>query len=80
MDYLHADMADDIRETGVTVAVKCDLPLPVTPSAAVPSPLFFGPGHVTMKTTVKYTTIFVVISFFVCLLFMPIATGLLGGV
>ena len=52
----------------------------VTPSAAVPSPLFFGPGHVTMKTTVKYTTIFVVISFFVCLLFMPIATGLLGGV
>ncbi len=35
----------------------------ITPSAAVPSPLFFGPGHVTMKGTIKYNLIFVIISF-----------------
>lgn len=35
----------------------------VTPSAAVPSPLFFGPGYVTMKNTLKYNMIFMVISF-----------------
>ncbi len=49
----------------------------VTPSAAVPSPFFFGPGHVTMKSTVKYTLAFAVISFFVCIAFMPIASALI---
>ena len=34
----------------------------VTPSAAVPSPLFFGPGYLTMKGTLKYNLIFIVIS------------------
>lgn len=49
----------------------------VTPSAAVPSPFFFGPGHVTMKSTVKYTLAFAVVSFVVCILFMPIASALI---
>lgn len=34
-----------------------------TPSASVPSPLFFGPGYVNMKSTIKYNLIFVAISF-----------------
>lgn len=47
----------------------------VTPSAAVPSPFFFGPGHVNIKDTCKYTIMFAVISFVVCIVFMPIATA-----
>ncbi|MCI8993796.1 MAG: hypothetical protein HFG80_13960 [Eubacterium sp.] len=49
----------------------------VTPSAAVPSPFFFGPGHITMKSTVKYTLAFAVISFVVCIVFMPIASAII---
>lgn len=49
----------------------------LTPSAAVPSPLFFGPGHVTMKATVKYNMIFIVASFVLLLLFMPLSSILL---
>ena len=50
----------------------------ITPSAAVPSPLFFGPGHLTMTGTIKWNLIFVVLSFFACLLMMPLATMFLG--
>ncbi len=50
----------------------------VTPSASVPSPFFFGPGHVTMRNTIRYNIPFAVIAFFVCLLFLPIAQGILG--
>ena len=47
----------------------------ITPSAAVPSPLFFGPGHLTMKATLKYNLIFVVACFVVsAFLGMPLAT------
>ena len=49
----------------------------VTPSAAVPSPLFFGPGHVTMKTTLKYNMFFAICSFAVSVLFVPIASALI---
>ena len=50
----------------------------ITPSAAVPSPLFFGPGHLTMTGTIKWNLIFVIISFFACLLMMPLGKMLLG--
>ena len=49
----------------------------ITPSAAVPSPFFFGPGHLTMKGTLKYNMFFIVLSFAVCLLFLPIASALI---
>ena len=38
-----------------------------TPSAAVPSPLFFGPGYVTMKATLKYNLLFVILGVVVLL-------------
>ena len=41
----------------------------LTPSAAVPSPLFFGPEHLTMKSTVKINLLFIVLSFVVLMLF-----------
>ena len=43
----------------------------ITPSAAVPSPLFFGPGHLTMKQTLKPNLIFMVITAVICALFGP---------
>ena len=47
-----------------------------TPSAAVPSPLFFGPGHITMKNTTKYNLLFVVGSFIVLVALLPIANAI----
>lgn len=41
-----------------------------TPSAAVPSPLFFGPEHITMKNSIKWNTLFMVLSFIVLVLFV----------
>lgn len=44
----------------------------VTPSAAVPSPFFFGPGHVTMKNSVWQDIAFVVLTFICCLATIPL--------
>ena len=49
----------------------------LTPSAAVPSPFFFGPGHVTMKNTLTHNLIFLVAAVFVSILFVPIATAMI---
>lgn len=44
----------------------------LTPSAAVPSPLFFGPGHVTMKNTLKWNLIWLPIIFVILVIIFPI--------
>ena len=41
----------------------------LTPSAAVPSPLFFGPEHLTMKSTIKINLLFIILSFVVLMAF-----------
>ena len=41
----------------------------LTPSAAVPSPFFFGPGHLTMKSTIKPNLIHLVLMFLVVIFF-----------
>ncbi|SHJ71128.1 SLC13 family permease [Parasporobacterium paucivorans] len=49
-----------------------------TPSAAVPSPLFFGPEHITMKNSLKWNTIFIVVSMIVIIVgVVPFANALL---
>lgn len=42
----------------------------LTPSACAPMPLIFGPGHVTMKNTIKVNLLFVVLSFIVIMAFV----------
>ena len=42
----------------------------LTPSACAPMPLIFGPGHVTMKNTLKVNLLFVVLSFVVIMCFI----------
>ena len=49
----------------------------LTPSAAVPSPLFFGPGHITMRNTYSHNLFFVICSFFVLLAFFPLTSVLI---
>lgn len=44
----------------------------LTPSAAVPSPLFFGPGHVTMKNTLKWNLILIPLTFVILVVLFPI--------
>jgi sodium-dependent dicarboxylate transporter 2/3/5 len=49
-----------------------------TPSAALTSPLFFGPGHITMQNSVKCNVIFVALSFVVLLAFLiPLASAII---
>ncbi len=42
----------------------------LTPSAAVPSPIFFGPGHLKMGDTWKWNILFIVASFVVLMVFV----------
>ena len=44
----------------------------LTPSAAVPSPLFFGPGHVTMKNTLKWNLIWIPLTFVILVILFPL--------
>ena len=50
----------------------------VTPAAAVPSPLFFGPEHINMKDTAKYAVIYLLLSFVALMvLIWPLANVLI---
>lgn len=54
---------------GILSSMAC-----LTPSACAPMPLVFGPGHVTMKDTLRPNLFFIVLSFIAILLFViPIA-------
>jgi sodium-dependent dicarboxylate transporter 2/3/5 len=49
-----------------------------TPSAALTSPMFFGPGHITMQNSIKCNVIFVVLSFVVLIAFLiPFASAII---
>lgn len=50
----------------------------LTPSASVPAPLFFGPGHITVRNTVKYCTIYIILTWLGCMfLIWPLASALI---
>lgn len=50
----------------------------VTPAAAVPSPLFFGPEHINMKNTAKYAVIYLLLTFVALMvLIWPLANVLI---
>lgn len=51
----------------------------LTPAACAPMPLIFGPGHVTMKNTLKINLVFIALSFVVILAFViPVVPKILG--
>ena len=51
-----------------------------TPSATLTSPLFFGPGHITMKNSIKCNVIFILLSFVVLLAFLiPFTSVVIRG-
>ena len=50
----------------------------LTPAAAVPSPLFFGPEHITMKNEAKYCAIFLALDFLMIMFILwPLANVLI---
>ena len=50
----------------------------LTPAAAVPSPLFFGPEHITMKNEANYCAIFLVLDFLIIMFVLwPLANVLI---
>lgn len=52
----------------------------LTPSACAPMPLVFGPGHVTMKNTIRANLMFILLSFVVMMAFIvPVAPMIIGG-
>lgn len=60
---------------GIASAMAC-----LTPSACAPMPLIFGPGHVTMKNTLKANLAFLVLSLVVMFAFVvPFAPVVVGG-
>lgn len=50
----------------------------LTPAAAVPAPLFFGPGHITLQNTVKYALLFLLLIFIgLMVIIWPLANALI---
>lgn len=50
----------------------------LVPSAAVTAPLFFGPGHITVKNTLKWNLIMIAFAFIVCMLVLyPLGNAVL---
>ena len=48
-----------------------------TPSASLTTPMFYGPGHITMKNSIKCNLIFVALSFIVLIVFtLPFASAI----
>ena len=48
-----------------------------TPPSALPAPLFYGPGHITMRNSIKYNVIFFALSFVVLMAFtLPFASAI----
>lgn len=50
----------------------------LTPAAAVPAPLFFGPEHITVQNTLKYALIYLVLTFIsIMVIIWPLANILI---
>lgn len=50
----------------------------LTPAAAVPAPLFFGPEHITVQETLKYALIYLILTFIsIMVIIWPIANVLI---
>lgn len=50
----------------------------LTPAAAVPAPLFFGPEHITMQSTIKYALLWLVLVFIsIMVIIWPVANILI---
>ncbi len=50
----------------------------LTPAAAVPAPLFFGPEHITMQNSAKYCIIFLAVTFVIIMALMwPLANAVI---
>ena len=59
---------------GIMSAIAC-----LTPAACAPMPLVFGPGHVTMKNTIRANLFFIVLTLIVTLAYIiPVAPLVLG--
>lgn len=71
--------ATDINVMGFVIVVGLASCIGIlTPSAAVPAPLFFGPGHITVKNTVKYGVIYMILTFLGCMfLIWPLASAII---
>lgn len=59
---------------GIASAMAC-----LTPSACAPMPLIFGPGHVTMKTTIRANLMFLLLSLVVMFAFVVPFTPVVFG-
>jgi len=67
-----------IAAVTIVISFSVSLMACLTPSASLMTPVFFGPGHITMKNSFKWNLIFVLLCFLVMLAYIPIATAIIG--
>ena len=66
----------NITVFGVLLTLACNLSY-LTPSASFATPLFYGPGHITMANSYKYNLMYLVFGMITLLLVAPIAFAVL---
>jgi len=69
--------AGDINVTAFAIVIALAAGMACcTPPSALPAPLFYGPGHITMQNSIKCNVIFVALSFVVLIAFvLPFASA-----
>ena len=50
----------------------------LTPASSLMTSLYFGPGHITVRNSAKGNIVFILMSFLIVLIFIPIVTAIIG--
>jgi len=67
-----------IAAVSIIIAFSVSLMACLTPSASLTTPLYYGPGHITVKNSAKWNLIFIVLSFVTMLVFIPFLALIVG--
>jgi len=68
----------NIAAVSVVIAFAVSCMACLTPASSLMTPLYFGPGHITMKNSAKWNLVFIVFSFLMMLAFIPLVALILG--
>jgi len=68
----------NIAAVSIVIAFAVSCMACLTPASSLMTPLYFGPGHITVKNSAKWNLIFIVLSFLMMLAFIPLVTLILG--
>jgi len=68
----------NIAAVSIVIAFAVSAMACLTPAASLMTPLYYGPGHITMRNSFKWNLAFALLSFGFMLAFIPVVTAIIG--